>query len=563
MLKALIIAANLTPFAAAETTQPGSNRGHEKSAKSKVTAKGPGTYQIESPVKGISVVQNGVLSGSSGTALTGQIGLNEIILSAPNYASRKIRFWIKANEVKTLRVEMVELSDPSILDWKTSFKRFDPDLLESKNSRCIRYRAKSQDASSCDRKTFLDDILYADDSVFRQEDLRAFQEAGVLGDFRRLLAHIQRIEASPAIEDFLSKHPEQLSAYHLASLHSLLRGDCPRIQTLATELSQIKKRFAPLAFHMAICAEAQNDRNRRDQILADGLKDKLSIETLAYWAGLNAIETSLPKASEYALTCLKSKANDSRCTDLQNMVLSLQDKKTKMSHREFEDRIFKNFMNIEDKLPKGGQEALYFETTALIEQHPLAIENYLALSWINMFYAKELYDDDYADLRIRVASVKAGSTLDKVVASIEKAELTQLLPPIYRRRLTFSPDDPNLWYRLIRSYSKANQCKPMLKAFQEGEAFLPKFNPSLLQMRGACEMSLSRFPAAVATYKKIMEVSPALWSSPFNLAVAYEQDGKKTEAYGYFKKVLDLNPPEEIKGNIEARLRFLEPRTGK
>lgn len=549
-------------MAMAQTTPPPSKKTPPKAEKSKETGSSPGTYKIESSLKGLSVVKDGILSGSPGTVLNGRVGLNEIIVSAPNHATRKIRFWIKPNEQKTLRIAMVENAEPSKLDWKTTFKRFDPALLEKKASKCAGYLAKSQDRIFCDRKTFLEDIVYADDSLFRQDDLRDFQQSGALAGYRQLVTQILKSDANGPIEDFLTENPGQLSAYHLVSLHSLLRGDCPRVFSLHTELSQLKSNFHPIDLHMAICAEAQNDKKLRDQILAEGLKDKRGIQTLAYWAGLNALESAVPKANEYALMCQKSKPSDSRCTDLQNMVLNLQGKVTKANNHEFEETIFKNFMSIEDKLPKGGQQALYFETTALIEQHPLAIENYLTLSWINTVYAKELFEDDYVELRMRVAGIKAGSTLDKIIESVEKAELTQLLPPIYQRRLAFSPGDPNLWYRLIRSYSKANQCRPMLKAFQDGAAFLPKFNPSLLQMRGSCEMEMKRYSAAVKTYKKVMEVNPKVWSSPFNLAVAYEQDEKKTEAYGFFKKALELTPPEDVKENIEARLKYLQP-TGK
>ncbi len=75
-------------------------------------------------------------------------------------------------------------------------------------------------------------------------------------------------------------------------------------------------------------------------------------------------------------------------------------------------------------------------------------------------------------------------------------------------------------------------------------------------------MELQRFAKAAETYKKVMDVNPKVWSSPYNLANAYERLEKKTEAYAFFKKALELNPPEDVKVNIEARLKFLEPAAG-
>lgn len=520
-----------------------------------------GTFEIESTVKGLSIVKDGILAGSAGQPQTGKVGMNEIIVSAPNHATRKVRFWIERDKKKTVVISMKELANPVDPSWKTSFKKFDPLVLGKKSSLCSYYVKKSGSDAFCDRKTLLDDIIYSDDSLYHQEDLRDLQTAGQLGEFRLLLAEINKPEIASRIEDLLNKHPKQKAVFHLASFYSLLRGDCPRVQNLWAELSQYESSFPAIEFHMAVCAEAQNDKKLRDKILADGMKDKKSIEALAYWAGLNALQSSTKKANEYALICLKSRSVDTRCTDLANMLYKLEGKSTSSSPREFEDPIFKIFMKIQDRLPKGSQESLFLETASISEQYPLAIEPYLMISWINaVAFPKVMLVDQYAQMRTRVSGVKAGSTLEKATEALEKDELTQLLSPIYTRRLSFFPEDPNLWYRLIRSYAKGDRCEPLLKAFDDGAAYLPKYNPSLLQMRGSCEMELKSFDDAVVTYKKVNEVNPKTWSSPYNLANAYERAGKKVEAYGFFKKTLELNPPADVKQNIEGRLKFLKPK---
>ncbi|RYZ81890.1 MAG: hypothetical protein EOP06_22675, partial [Proteobacteria bacterium] len=194
----------------------------KKSEQTKVKdrASGSGMYQIESKIKGLSVIKDGILSGAPGTSLTGRIGMNEIEVSAPNYAQRRIRFWIKANETKTVVINLVEHTEPTTLDWKSSFKRFDPSTLANKASLCLGYQTKYGDGQFCDRTSLLQDIVFADDSLFRQDDLRDYQGSGDLAQFRRLVTRVAQSDATPEIEDFLSNHPAQLSAYHLASLHS-------------------------------------------------------------------------------------------------------------------------------------------------------------------------------------------------------------------------------------------------------------------------------------------------------------------------------------------------------
>jgi tetratricopeptide (TPR) repeat protein len=530
-----------------------------KPSRTKEKDAGPGTYQVESKVKGLSVFDGDTQSGVPGTLLKGRVGFNEIEISAPNYARRKIRFWIKPNETRIVTVDMAEIAEPVKIDWKSPFKRFDAKLLGQKASLCTPYQAKFGDKLFCDRKSLLQDIVYADDSLFAQDDLRAFQGSGDLVQFRRLVTLTGRDEASSEIEDFLASHPNQRSAFHLASFHSLLRGDCPRVHELYTELSQSSVKFYPLTLHMAVCAEANSNKELRDKYLAEGLKPREASVPIAYWSALLNIESSVGKASEFAVQCLKTRPTDSRCQDMQGMVLRLQGKPARSSTNEFEDPIFAHFTTLVERLKKDQGETLYFESASLVEQFPLAIENYLLMTWINMNFNKEWAVDDYASLRFQVSRIQAGGTLDKIIDAIEAAGQTQLLPPIYRRRLAFSPHDPNLWYRLIRSYAKTNECKAMLTAFSDGNAVLPKYNPSLLQMRGACEVELNRFAEAVTTFKKAMEINPKIWSSPYNLANSYERLGKKTEAYAFFKKTLELSPPEDVKTNIQARLKFLEP----
>jgi len=491
--------------------------------------------------------------------IEGRKGLNEITVAAPQYATRKIRFYLEPGKKKVVAIELAKVKYEATLNWKSPFKRFDAAKLEKKASICNWYQSKAQDKLGCDRISYLDDIFYADDSIFKGADLRDYQKEQALTPFRNILARLDRPETASLVEDFFTKHPDHTSAFHLASLYSLLQGDCPRGYSLYTEAQQSIDHLGTQRLHMAVCAEANNNAKLRDQLITEGLKEKYPNSALNYWAFQIQLPGALPKASEYATACLKAKPLDVRCLEAMSMVAKLSNKTFKLNTPNLEEETFKNFLNIEEKLPKGAQEALYLNTAAQLENNPHSIEAYLLMSWINTVFSKDLIQDHYLAHKVQIAMVEAGSTLDKIVEAIEKDDLAQLLPPIYLRRLRFQPDEPNLWYRLIRSFAKAKQCKEMLTATEHGNEYLPKYNSSLLQMKGSCELDLGRNKEALVTYAKIMEVNPKAWSSPYNLANIHERMGNKKEAFTYFKRTLELNPPTGVAEAVKLKVLQLQP----
>lgn len=512
-------------------------------------------------MKNLGILQDGIMGAGVKIEIEGRKGLNEITVTAPEYATRKIRFYLESRKKKVLSIDLAKIKYEVSLNWKSPFKRFEAGKLEKKASICSWYQSKSQDKTGCDRISYLDDIFYTDDSVFKAADLRDYQKAQELTVFRNILARLDRPETASLVEDFFTKHPNHPSAYHLGSLYSLLQGDCPRVYSLFTEAQQSVDHLGTLRLHMAVCAEANNNAKLRDQIIAEGLKEKYPNPALYAWAFQIQLPSALPKASEYATACLKAKPLDVRCLEAMGMVARLSNKIIKLNPPNLEEETFKNFLNIEEKLPKGSQELLYLNTAATLENNPHSIEAYLLMSWINTVFSKDLIQDYYLGHKVQIAMVEAGSTLEKIVEAIEKDDLTQLLPPVYLRRLRFQPDDPNLWYRLIRSFAKAKQCKEMLTAIDQGKEFLPKYNSSLLQMKGSCELDLGRNKEALATYAKIMEVNPKVWSSPYNLANIYERMGNKKEAFTLFERTLELKPPADITESVKLKILQLHPAT--
>ena len=519
------------------------------------------SYQIQSNTKNLGVLQDGVMGAGSKQLIVGKKGLNEIMVTAPGHGSRKIRFWLEPRVEGLLVIELAPLRDNINVKWESPFKSFAKGKLEAKASFCRWLQSKALDQAHCDRQSLLDDIFYADDSIFIPSDLTDYIRSKDLASFRSLLVHIDDDASTPEIESFYSRHPTQLSALVLASLHSLLLGDCPRVYAIFNDGLQAFDRIPSLRLHAAVCAEANNNSGLRDQIIAAGLGKERRVEpSLAYWSFQIAAPTAPKKAYDIAKACLGGlRGNDLRCQEAMEIATGMTPGKPfKIASFNYEEETFKSFLNIETRLPQGQHETLYLATAAQLALVPHALESYLFLAWINTSYNKDLAEDYYIERKIQVAREMGGTTLEKVIEAIEKQDLTQLLPPIYQRRIRFDPRDPNLWYRLIRAYSKAKQCKNLLKAVEAGEAFLPKYNASLLQMRGSCEVEGGRFKEALVTYSKVQEINPSAWSSHFNLANVYERLGKKNEALEEFKKTLAWKPPSETEGSIKAKINQLQ-----
>ncbi len=516
-------------------------------------------FELQSSVKGLGVLQDGIMGAGLGAEMEGRKGLNEITVSAPGFVTRKIRFWLEPGRKKLIPIELAKIKFESNSNWKSPFKKFEGARLEKRASACAWYQSKTQDKTSCDRLTYLDDIYYSEDSIFNIKDLKDYQKSQELATFRQLLAGIDQTDSAAGIEDFFTKHPRQTSAFHLASLFSLLQGDCPRVYSLYTEAQQVLEEVGTLRLHMVVCAEAHNDIKLRDHILAEAMNDRAPNLSLVFWLFQTQLPVSMAKAAATALKCYKTNPGDLRCQDALAMTAKVQGKPYRANGASIEEETFRNFMSIEENLPKGQQEALYLAIANQLDEFPQSIENYVLLSWINTVYSKDLARDTYVSRKIQVAEVQAGGTLEKIIESIEKNNLSQILPAIYLRRLRFEPTDPNLWYRLIRSYSKAKQCKEMLSGIVAGTEFLPKFNPGLLQMKGSCEADLQLYKDAVITYTKILDLNPKAWTSPFNLANIYDRLGNKKLAFFYFKRTLELGPPAEVAESVKMKVLQFQP----
>lgn len=473
--------------------------------------------------------------------------------------TRTLRIYLNKGEKKIVAIDLLSGQGPNTK--LPPLKKVSPEKLWKTPSICTWYLSETNDGTFCDRLTLFDDLMFADEVMLVAPELQSFGRRGELDAFRSLVARLSEPEASKEIEDFYSAHAGEQSVAHLNSLHNLLLGDCPRVRSIFLDNSGNVAIAEALVRHVAVCAELQNKVDLATKMLEERSQNALPDPGISFTLSRLVIRKNKEKAKDLATRCLSDGNPRAPCQQIMLMIAQFEGKKYKLKGINNEDTSFKNFLAIEEGLP-AQQESLYLNQVAQLPAFPQSLENYLLIAWINAAHDPALIDDFYLRSKIQVSSIQGGSTLDKVIESIEKRNMTKLLPTVYLRKLRSMPEDPNLWYRLVRSYGKAEQCPELLKGMKQGAKYLPKYNASLLQMEGSCLIELNRLPEALETYKKILDVKPNSWSSHFNLANVYERLGKNEDAFVHFQKTLQFQPPQDVKDSVQQKVNQLRPPKG-
>jgi tetratricopeptide (TPR) repeat protein len=356
------------------------------------------------------------------------------------------------------------------------------------------------------------------------------------------------------VEQLFRQFPANSSVSQLAASLAFQRGDCPRVHSIFVDAQQVLENTYPLLVYKALCFEIQGQTEAATMLLQETMKSSKSPAAyLNYHLGRLQLKKTPELALELADSCLKSFRFDMACQELGLMSARLTQKVYKVQRFNLEEGTFKTFRNLEEGLPKGQSEALFFSVIPLVINYPHSLEFYLFLAWIDSVQ-KIAGGLDFYSRKMQVGSILAGNGLDTVIEGLEKQNLTHLLPPVYRSRLRKAPQDPNLWMRLIRAHSKAGQCQEVISVAHEGAQILPKYNPQLLQMQASCLVRMNRLNEALDAYLKVLTAQPKAWSTYYNLASVYERLKKQREALENFQKALEFNPPVEIRDTVNAKI---------
>lgn len=515
---------------------------------------------LSSPVKDLSLLKDGILSAiPAGKPLPGKVGLNELLLTAPGHGIRKLRFWLKAGEQKTLEVALQKTVHPVDPVWESPERLIAPLRLGKLPSICVGFRAKAKGKGTelCHRETWLEDVVYAEPGLFPLEDLQHLAASKDLSAYRSLISSVfdTRPEITEKIEDFYTRRGQLGAVKRLAALHNLFRGDCPRVHALYVEAIQVLEDPSPLALYKGLCAELRQKSSFFEDVFR---ATKAPAPYLSYHYARTQLLTAPAKAQTLMKECLNSHRFDLPCQELGLMAAELSGNKDfKVQKFTIEDGAFRALLNLEAAIPKKQFEAAFFAVVPLLSSYPQSLESYLLLSWINA--AEKLPGgSSYFERKFKISSPVGGSTLEKLIEILEKNEMAELLIPVYRLKINRDPSDPNLWIRLIRAQAKAAQCRDVLASLEAGAQVLPRYNAPVLQIQAGCLVEMGRLQEALDAYQKILELKPSSWSSFYNLGVIYEGLKRQAEAVQAFKKALEFETPPEVRDDIQYRLLALE-----
>jgi tetratricopeptide (TPR) repeat protein len=522
-------------------------------------------YTLQIPIKDAALVRDGIIGEAVGKPTRGKIGLNEVTVTAPGYGVRRLRFWLKAGEKAVIEANLARIHDPIDPEWKSLDKIIPLTKLSKTPSVCSWYQDKTNDTAVCRRKTWLEDVAFSEPTPYGVDDMRALATSKKLTAYRELVN--RSTESTPEVEvqaeEMFRLFPNNSSVFQLNAAIALQRGDCPRVHTIFVDAQQVLPNPYPLLLYKALCFEIQGQTEAATMLIQETIKDnKAPAPYLTYHLGRMQLKKSPEVAMGLASSCLKSFRFDLSCQELGLMAGRLTQKVFKVQRFNLEEGTFKIFRNLEEGLPKGLAEALFFSVIPLINSYPHSLEFYLFLAWIDSVQ-KVGGGLDYYARKMQVGGILASGGLDMAIETLEKQNLSHLLPAVYRARLRSDPQDPNLWLRLIRAYSKAGQCPEVIQTIKEGEGILPRYNTQLLQMQASCYVEMNRLDDALDAYLKVLTAQPKVWSTYYNLASTYDRLKKRKEALENYKTALQYNPPAETRDNINARILELQQPTKK
>jgi tetratricopeptide (TPR) repeat protein len=517
-------------------------------------------YTLQIPIKDAAIVRDGIIGEPVGKPTRGKIGLNEVTVTAPGYGVRRLRFWLKAGDKAIIEASLAKIHDPIDPEWKSLDKVLPPAKLSKLPSICTWYQEKTNDTAVCRRQSFLEDIAFSEPTPYAVDDMRALASAKKLSTFRELVNRSVAVdpELETQVEELFRLFPSNSSVFQLNAAIALQRGDCPRVHTIFVDAQQVLPNPYPLLLYKALCFEIQGQTEAATMLLQETVKAKKTpAPYLSYHLGRMQLKKAPQTSLELADICLKSFRFDLSCQELGLMSARLAQKIYKVQRFNLEEGTFKIFRNLEEGLPKGLAEALFFSVIPLINSYPHSLEFYLFLAWIDSIQ-KIGGGMEYYARKMQVGGILASNGLDMAVETLEKQNLSHLLPAVYRARLRNAPQDPNLWLRLIRAHSKAGQCPEVIQAVQEGAGILPRYNTQLLQMEASCYVEMNRLEDALDAYLKVLTAQPKVWSTYYNLGSIYDRLKKRKEALENYKLALQYQPPAEIQDNINARILELQ-----
>jgi len=134
----------------------------------------------------------------------------------------------------------------------------------------------------------------------------------------------------------------------------------------------------------------------------------------------------------------------------------------------------------------------------------------------------------------------------------EAQQQWELAKQEYRLAVKQQPQDSRACVNLGRLYAREGESAHAEECWRQALRINPK-DARAANLLGSVYMRQKQFDKAITCYGKALEADPNYANAHWNIAAAYRSLDRKREAAQHYRKYIDLAPPEDLEGIVEAR----------
>jgi Tfp pilus assembly protein PilF len=122
----------------------------------------------------------------------------------------------------------------------------------------------------------------------------------------------------------------------------------------------------------------------------------------------------------------------------------------------------------------------------------------------------------------------------------------------YRAAIKQQPGDSRAYVNLGQLYARDGESARAEDSWRQALRANPA-DSRALNLLGSVSMRQSKYDQAIAYYRKALQADPNYANAHWNLATAYRSVDMKREAADHYRKYIELAPPDDLDGIVEAR----------
>lgn len=519
-----------------------------------------------------SVLSGGVLLGKTGQRLEITAGIQQLVIDVAGYTKRPIWVQLSPGENRSILVNLRKV-DPK-LKLPLFASRYGDGLnqkIKSRDSICKQFPpVPPKPMYACKRKSWQDDIEFADIGIKLNPSTQGLTNTQkkfytqILKDFRDnpTLTGRWRIKA----ERLFAEAPEHAPGYDLVSHAALLGGDCERILMISDSAAALKVNSARTLTARAICLEGEANYHETYRDAAYAVKIQTAQpDSYFHLARLAIAEQRVDYIARILDTCSIKFPLYFPCYQLNALYsdANKNKKKVEMVTNAMISSVISDAPTavhlLFDFINRGENDAVLPLAQEAVKKKPDRFE----LQWILLLYAMEAKKDEAVKrlaARLEVTRVGDSRIATKLIEFGEKHNYPDAMENAYRVMIRWLPQDPYYYWQLAKLFhAQEGRCPEVHRIMKEAPLTPSRASFALLTINAQCFLSENDFGEAIRNFERATIHAPKEWRGFFNLAIAQDRAGSKTDAIKNFETALSLSPPTDTQTKIQATLKALEP----